>query len=105
MLYLDPERMLSWWWDAYYGLSETPPMKKQSTETVAESRPVWESLEAFARQGVQDLLQRVLEEEVEPLLGRRRYERREGVAEEDVHARGRLRPAPDHDSGKERARL
>jgi putative transposase len=54
-------------------------MKEQSIETVAESRPVWESLEAFARQGVQNLLQRVLEEEVEALLGRRRYERREGV--------------------------
>ena len=33
-------------------------MKEQSTERVVESRPVWEGLEAFARQGVQDLLQR-----------------------------------------------
>src|SRR5438093_12274648 len=54
-------------------------MKEQSTETVTESRPVWEGLEAFARQGVQDLLQRMLEEEVAALLGRRRYGRREGV--------------------------
>jgi len=54
-------------------------MKEQSTETVTESRPVWEGLEAFARQGVQDLLQRVLEEEVAALLGRQRYARREGV--------------------------
>jgi putative transposase len=54
-------------------------MKEKSTETVAESRPVWESLEAFARQGVQDLLQRVLEDEVDAMLGRRRYARREGV--------------------------
>ena len=30
-------------------------MKEQSTERVVESRPVWEGLEAFARQGVQDL--------------------------------------------------
>jgi hypothetical protein len=36
---------------------ETPPMKEKSTETGAESRPTWESLEAFARQGVQRLLQ------------------------------------------------
>ena len=54
-------------------------MKEKSTEGAAESRPVWESLEAFARQGVQRLLQQLLEEEVEQVLGRRRYERREGV--------------------------
>ena len=54
-------------------------MKEQSTETGAESRPTWESLEAFARQGVQRLLQQVLEEEVESVLGRGRYERREAV--------------------------
>src|SRR2546426_11505687 len=53
-------------------------MKEKSTEGTAESRPVWESLEAFARQGVQRLLQQLLEEEVEHALGRRRYERREG---------------------------
>jgi transposase-like protein len=40
---------------------------------------VWESLEAFARQGVQRLLQQLLEEEVEHALGRQRYQRREGV--------------------------
>ncbi len=38
-----------------------------------------QSTEAFARQGVQRLLQQLLEEEVEHALGRRRYERREGV--------------------------
>ena len=47
-------------------------MKKKSTESVEESRPEWETLEAFARQGVQRLLQRVLEEEVDELLGRGR---------------------------------
>jgi transposase-like protein len=40
---------------------------------------MWESLEAFARQGVQRLLQQVLEEEVDGLLGRTRYERRDAV--------------------------
>lgn len=59
-------------------------MEQKSTERVIESRPdprrvVWEQLEAFARQGVQDLLQRVLEEEVAALLGRERYARREGI--------------------------
>src|SRR5712664_2083938 len=58
---------------------ETPPMKEKSTETGTESRPAWESLEALARQGVQRLLQQLLEEEVEEVLGRRRYERRDGV--------------------------
>jgi putative transposase len=52
-------------------------MKEKSTETAAESRPTWESLEALARQGVQRLLQQLLEEEVESVLGRARYERRE----------------------------
>ncbi len=54
-------------------------MKEQSIIEVGESRPVWESLEGFARQGVQRLLQQVLEEEVEQALGRARYARREAV--------------------------
>ena len=54
-------------------------MKEKSTETGAESRPIGESLEAFARQGVQRLLQQVLEEEVDGILGRTRYERRDAV--------------------------
>ena len=35
-------------------------MKEQSTERLVGSRPVWEGLEAFARHGVQELLQRML---------------------------------------------
>ena len=54
-------------------------MRKKSTESGEESRAEWETLEAFARQGVQRLLQRVLEEEVDELLGRGRYERRAAV--------------------------
>lgn len=54
-------------------------MRKKSTESVEESRAEWATLEAFARQGVQRLLQRVLEEEVDELLGRARYERRGAV--------------------------
>ena len=51
-------------------------MTKKSTEWVEESSAEWATLETFARHGVQRLLQQVLEEEVDELLGRRRYERR-----------------------------
>jgi putative transposase len=51
-------------------------MKEKSTETGAASSPTWETLEAFARQSMQQLLQRMLEEEVDGILGRVRYERR-----------------------------
>ena len=54
-------------------------MEKYSTPATPASRPTWETLEAFARQGIQQLLQRLLEEEVTELLGRSRCERREGV--------------------------
>jgi len=40
---------------------------------------MWQTLEAFARQGIQRLLQHMLEEELEEVLGRARYERREGI--------------------------
>ena len=54
-------------------------MVHQTTAEQPESIPSWENLEAFAREGVQRLLQRVLEEEVEEFLGRRRHQRRSGV--------------------------
>ena len=54
-------------------------MKEKSIIEVEESRPGWEALEAYAREGVRRLLQQLLEEEVEGALGRRRYERREAV--------------------------
>ena len=54
-------------------------MREKSTETVGTSSPTWETLEAFARQSMQQLLQRLLEEEVDGLLGRGRYQRREAV--------------------------
>ncbi len=52
-------------------------MKEQSTEGLIESRPSWEDVEAFARQRIQTWFQRLLEEEVEELLGRARYARRD----------------------------
>ena len=54
-------------------------MGKKSTESVAASSPTWETLEVFARQSMQQFLQRMLEEEVDGVLGRARYERRNGV--------------------------
>ncbi len=51
-------------------------MGKKSTESVAASSPTWGTLEAFARQSMQQLLQRMLEEEVDGVLARGRYERR-----------------------------
>ena len=54
-------------------------MKEKSIIEVGESRPRWEALEAYAREGIRRLLQQLLEEEMEEVLGRRRYERREGV--------------------------
>jgi transposase-like protein len=54
-------------------------VRKKSTEVVAASSPTWETLEAFARQSMQQLLQRMLEEEVDGVLGRARYERRDVV--------------------------
>ena len=63
-------------------------MEKKIIESGEESRAEWATLEAFAREGVQRLLQRVLEEEVEELLGRRRYERRSAVDAPVGHRNG-----------------
>ena len=54
-------------------------MKEKSIIEVDESRPGWEALESYAREAIRRLLQQLLQEEVEDVLGRRRYERREGV--------------------------
>jgi transposase-like protein len=54
-------------------------MGKKSTETVPESSVTWESLEALARDGIQRWVQRLLEEEMTGLLGRRRHERQAAV--------------------------
>jgi putative transposase len=54
-------------------------MKEQSIIEVGTSRPGWEALEAYAREGIRRMLQQMLEEEVEDVLGRQRYARRQGV--------------------------
>ncbi len=57
-------------------------MVKRNTEEGFGSRGVWESLEAMARERIQEWVQRLLEEEVTELLGRAKSERRPVVAEE-----------------------
>jgi transposase-like protein len=52
-------------------------MTKVTPAPERASSPVWKELESYARAHVQVLLQRVLEEEVDELLGRRKSERRE----------------------------
>jgi putative transposase len=46
----------------------------------AASSPLWETLETYARGEIQQFVQRLLEEEVETLLGRRKSERRAATA-------------------------
>ena len=67
-------------------------MREKTIERGEESRAEWETLEAFARQGVQRLLQRVLEEEVDELLGRGRYERQTAVDAVPGHRNGFGKP-------------
>jgi transposase-like protein len=54
-------------------------VREKTTESVAASSPTWETLETFARQSMQQFLQRLLEEEVDGVLGRARYARRDPV--------------------------
>jgi transposase-like protein len=58
---------------------EHTAMRHDDTAELAASIPCWETLDSFARQAVQQLLQQVLEAEVDQLLGRRRSERRSSV--------------------------
>ena len=54
-------------------------MKESTLAFPPASMPSWETLEGWARSQIQDLLQRVLEEEVTEVLGRTRYARRSAV--------------------------
>ena len=67
-------------------------MKHDNTPEAVASIPSWETLEDFARQGVQQLLQQVLEEEVNELLGRRRSERRAPVDPQAGYRNGYGKP-------------
>ena len=68
-------------------------MREKSTETVGTSSPTWETLEAFARQSMQQLLQQLLEDEVDGLLGRGRYARRAAVVSATRASRSSVRVA------------
>lgn len=52
-------------------------MPKVSTQSQVPSSATWEHLESFARTHIQAFIQRLLEQEVEELLGRAKSERRE----------------------------
>ena len=67
-------------------------MKEKSTEKVAESRVAWNNLEAFARLQIQGWVQRLLEEEVNELLGREKSERRTAVDAAVGYRNGHGRP-------------
>ena len=67
-------------------------MEEKSTEERFGSRTIWESLEAMARQRIQDFVQCLLEEEVTTLVGRRKSERREAVDAPAVYRNGRGKP-------------
>lgn len=54
-------------------------MRKDTEEATCLSMPTWETLEPWARAKIQGELQRILEEEVTELLGRRSHERRAPV--------------------------
>ena len=51
-------------------------MKESMLESVMSSMPTWETLEDWTRSSIQELMQRLLEEEGTELLGRTRYQRR-----------------------------
>ena len=51
-------------------------MKESTLESVMPSMPTWETLEDWTRSSIQELMQRLPEEEVTALLGRTRYQRR-----------------------------
>lgn len=67
-------------------------MKEQSTEMAGTSSPTWETLEAFARQSIQQFLQGMLEAEVDELLTRGRYKRRAAVDAPDGYRNGFGKP-------------
>ena len=52
--------------------------REESSEHSSAATPMWETLETYAREEIQRFVQRLLEEEVEELLGRKKSERRTG---------------------------
>lgn len=67
-------------------------MGKQTTTGDKASRVFWENLEEWVRVKVQELIQRLLEEEVTELLGRQKSERRQIVDSMPVYRNGHGKP-------------
>jgi putative transposase len=63
-------------------------MTKLTTATAEPSRIIWEELETWVRQKVQELIQAILEEEVTELLGRQKSERRPVVDSPPAYRNG-----------------
>ncbi len=76
-------------------------MSRQSTQDTVQSSATWETLEGFARRGIQELLQKVLESEVTELLERVPSPRRCEVDAQPGYRKGydldmgRVRVVPD----------
>ena len=62
-------------------------MSKKIGEGPVESRPVWETLESYARAQVRKVIQGLLEDEITEFLGRAKSERRV-AAEPAVYRNG-----------------
>jgi len=58
----------------------TTTARASSLADPAQASPLWETLETYAREHIQQFVQRLLEEEVDALLGRRKSERRSETA-------------------------
>jgi transposase-like protein len=80
-------------------------MKKETTTKGSPSIVEFSDLERFARQQVQEFLQRVLEEEVTRHFGRDKYERRGGIAAEAevLETKGQKRQGYRNGYGKPRS--
>lgn len=67
-------------------------MREDTASGAAASKVVWEHLETFARGGVQEFIQGLLEEEVASLLGRAKSERRTEKESPPVYRNGHGKP-------------
>lgn len=67
-------------------------MREGTTQTIERQAVVWESLEGWVREQVQQLSQEVLEAEVTELLGRSKSQRREAMDAAPGYRNGRGKP-------------
>ena len=63
-------------------------MRKQTTVASQPSRVVWDNLEEWVREKVQDFIQSLLEEEITELIGRQKSERRQLIDSLPVYRNG-----------------